>query len=333
MAPFLLKPELSPMDSTRGAHPVRLCGHRLSARALRRRARCVRSSGELNIRLSIARPRTIRSESDRSTPDFADVWNVLLAAAGEDALQPLPRQPAGSRSPIPGRSHRHRATFVDSISAQFMLANDVRPANLDVTLVGSYREGKCAPRRVNRDGDPCRCGAEADQRVCELSTAFELPAGSAGRRRAASMRPPPTRIPRPLHQCRTHPSPISWPGDPLVPQHDGPRRSSGAIRRPGGPRQRRRCSTISTSTSSTTIGDLVARWTRPRVHAARRLRGPVHRRSQRRLRRREPDGRHRRQLPVMPVAPGSSWIRATGSDLNPDEGEPGRRRSSTTTPR
>ena len=137
-----------------------------------------RVSGELNIRLSIARPRD-PEENEPIDDYFADVWPFFGPQLAKTLYNThLKNQQEADRRFQADLAPRIARAFVDSISARFKLFNDVLdPAHLDVTLVGAYREGKGHLVRVNPTS-AMPLWQRNQVKGLELSTAFELPAGS-----------------------------------------------------------------------------------------------------------------------------------------------------------
>ena len=134
-------------------------------------------SGELNIRLSIARPRDpAENEGDQY---FQDVWGFFGPALAKTLYNNyINNQAEKDRLFQSEIAPRIAKEFIDSINVEFQLTNNALVgSNLDVTMVGSYREGKSHVVRINpRAGMP-----QFPRNLIKglrLFTNRELPAGS-----------------------------------------------------------------------------------------------------------------------------------------------------------
>jgi hypothetical protein len=135
-------------------------------------------SGELNIRLSIARPRD-PEENEGLDTYFQDVWGFFGPQLAKTLYNMhINGQQEKDRIFQAELAPRIAREFIDSISVQFLFPNDsLLPANLDVTMVSSYREGKSHLVRINPTPDMPNF-RRSSVKGLKLSTTYELPAGS-----------------------------------------------------------------------------------------------------------------------------------------------------------
>jgi len=140
-------------------------------------------SGELNVRLSIARPRDPQESEvkDGEVLDnyFQAVWNFfgpqLARTLYARYVNNQQEKDRFFQSEIAPRIARE---FIDSINTEFELTNNARfPASLDVTLVGSYREGKSHVVRMNPKAGMIQLPRNLIKGL-RLFTLYDLPAGS-----------------------------------------------------------------------------------------------------------------------------------------------------------
>ena len=108
-------------------------------------------SGELNVRLSIARPRD-PGEGEVLDNYFQDVWGFFGPQLAKTLYNMhINGQQEKDRIFQAELAPRIAREFIDSINVEFQFTNNASPvaANLDVTMVGSYREGKSHLVRIN----------------------------------------------------------------------------------------------------------------------------------------------------------------------------------------
>jgi Papain-like cysteine protease AvrRpt2 len=135
-------------------------------------------SGELNVRLSIARPRD-PGEDEALEDYFEDVWSFFGPSLAKTLYNMhINGQQEKDRRFQSELAPRIARQFVDSIGAQFKLLNDTFvPANLDVSMVGSYREGGSHLIRINPSAGTPQHQRNQVKGIL-LATFFNLPAGS-----------------------------------------------------------------------------------------------------------------------------------------------------------
>ena len=135
-------------------------------------------SGELTMRLSIARPRD-PEEAESLDDYFNEVWSFFGPQLAKTLYNShIRNQQDKDRRFQTELAPRIARSFIDSIKATFKLANGLPgPANLGVTMVGNYREGKAHLIRINPAAGMPQF-VRSLVKGLELSTDFELPAGS-----------------------------------------------------------------------------------------------------------------------------------------------------------
>ena len=136
-------------------------------------------SGELNVRISIARPRD-PAEGESLDNYFQEVWGFFGALAQSLYNMHINNQQEKDRRFQSELAPRIARDFVDSLVVHFKLFNDTLvPANLDVSLVGSYREGRAHIIRINPTaGMPQHQRNQIKGIQISTSPFFNLPAGS-----------------------------------------------------------------------------------------------------------------------------------------------------------
>ena len=178
--PFLLKPELA--DGFDAIERIQ-SGYAGTNFPLNRFAdQQIRTvSGELNIRLSIARPRDpVDKEVDEDFDEYLQtVWKFFSPSLAKTLYNMhINNQREKDRLFQSEIAPRIAKDFINSINVAFLLTNGtIGQANLDVTMVGSYHEGRSHTVRINPTATMpqfVRSGIKG----LRLSTTFELPAGS-----------------------------------------------------------------------------------------------------------------------------------------------------------
>jgi hypothetical protein len=135
-------------------------------------------SGELNIRLSIARPRD--PEEGEVLEDYLQaVWNFFGPQLAKTLYNMhINNQKEKDRLFQSEIAPRIAREFIDSINVQFELTNNTLfQSGLDVTMVSSYREGKSHVVRINPKAGMPQFPRNLIKGL-HLSTTYNLPAGS-----------------------------------------------------------------------------------------------------------------------------------------------------------
>ncbi|WP_089940024.1 papain-like cysteine protease family protein [Candidatus Entotheonella palauensis] len=138
-------------------------------------------SGELKLRLTIARP---RDPQDDELPElyFSEVWGFfssLFPSAAKDLYNThLKNQENKDRIFQAELAPRIARAFVESMTVRFKRSDDSwRNANLDVTMVADYREGRSHLVRLNPANNTPKLPRNQIKGI-EIRVASELPPGS-----------------------------------------------------------------------------------------------------------------------------------------------------------
>lgn len=177
LEPFLLKPELADgfdaIERIQTGHAGTNFPPATYAEQLMRTV-----SGEITVRISIARPRD--PEENESLDDyFTDVWTFFGPQLAKTLYNMYLKNQAEADQRFQAElAPRIARAFIDSISVSFRRFDDVTvPAHLGMTMVGSYREGRPHLVRINPAASMPLWQRNQIKGV-ELSTTFDLPPGS-----------------------------------------------------------------------------------------------------------------------------------------------------------
>jgi hypothetical protein len=177
LEPFLLRRELTEgFDAVERIHSGYLGSDLPPATYGEQIVRTV--GGELHVRLSIARPRD-PDENESLDDYFAEVWTFFGPQLARTLYNThLKNQQEKDRRFQSELAPRIARAFIDSFTARFRLTNDsFVPANLGVSMVGNYREGRSHLVRINPTSSMPALARNQIKGV-DLSTSFDLPAGS-----------------------------------------------------------------------------------------------------------------------------------------------------------
>lgn len=213
LEPFLLKPELAEgFDAIERIQSGYVGTDFPPATYAEQLMRTV--SGEINVRLSIARPRD-PEENEPLDDYFTEVWTFFGPQLAKTLYNThLKNQAEKDKQFQAELAPRIARALIDSISVSLRVINDALvPANLDVTLVGKYREGRPHLVRINPTINMPLFQRNQIKGI-ELSTTFDLPGGSQVIVELASMQ-----YTADSHSEKLHQSPRLFsdlkPGDPL----------------------------------------------------------------------------------------------------------------------